>query len=160
MEKWRCITSDLAVLEIVGGYNLDLRCSPVQTALPLCTIQSSEHVEVSNLFFTRPKPDGRIRLILNRKGFNTFVNHVHFKMDSIYSAIRLVTQNCFMASIDLTDAYYSVPIALVHRKLMRFVFRNQLFQFTCLPMGLASSGTRFQPTSLYQITEASLCDVA
>jgi hypothetical protein len=101
------------VLEIVGGYNLDLRCSPVQTALPLCTIQSSEHVEVSNLLrdffvrgiiehgvsepgeyispiFTRPKPDGRIRLILNLKGFNILVNHVHFKQKQNCSWHQLI----------------------------------------------------------------------
>jgi hypothetical protein len=47
----------------------------------------------------------------------------------------------FMASIDFTDAYYSLAIAEHHRKYLRFEFDDVLYQFTCLPNGL-SSGPR------------------
>ena len=40
---------------------------------------------------------------------------------------------CFMTSIDLRDAYYSVPISPQHRKYLKFIWRDQLYQFTCLP---------------------------
>ena len=50
-----------------------------------------------------------------------------------------MTPGCFMTSIDLKDAYYSVPMALEHQKYLKFVWRNQLYAFTCLPMGLTSS---------------------
>ena len=46
-------------------------------------------------------------------------------------------QNCYMASVDLRDAYYSVPIDEEYRKFLRFSWRGQLFQFTCLPNGLS-----------------------
>ena len=48
-----------------------------------------------------------------------------------------------MASIDLTDAYYTVPVAVEHRKYLRFFWRNRLFQYTCLPNGLASAPRYF-----------------
>ena len=54
-------------------------------------------------------------------------------------AIRLMTPCCFMTSIDLKDAYYSVPIADEHQKYLKFLWRDQLYAFTCLPMGLTSS---------------------
>ena len=31
-------------------------------------------------------------------------------MDTLQPAIRLMTPNCYVASVDLRDAYYSVPI--------------------------------------------------
>ena len=42
-----------------------------------------------------------------------------------------------MASIDLKDAYFTVPIAKNHRKYLRYLWQNKLFEFTCLPFGLA-----------------------
>ena len=58
----------------------------------------------------RPKKDGTYRLILNLKNLNDHVEYHHFNMDTLQSAIRLMKQNCYMASVDLWDAYYSVPI--------------------------------------------------
>lgn len=57
--------------------------------------------------FSVPKKDNRIRLILNLKNLNQYVQYHHFKMDSIHTALQLVTQDCWMASIDLEDAYYT-----------------------------------------------------
>ena len=44
-----------------------------------------------------------------------------------------------MTSIDLKDAYYSIPIAEEHQKYLKFIWRDQLYAFTSLPMGLTSS---------------------
>ena len=44
-----------------------------------------------------------------------------------------------MASIDLTDAYYVVPIAEEHRKYLRFYWQGCLYQYTCMPNGLSSA---------------------
>ena len=60
-------------------------------------------------------------------------------MDTLETAIRLMTPSCFMTSVDLKDAYYSVPIADEHQKYLKFLWQDQLYAFTCLPMGLTSS---------------------
>ena len=57
-------------------------------------------------------------------------------MDTLETAIRLMTPGCFMTSIDLRDAYYSVPIAPEHQKYLKFFWQDQLYAFNCLPMGL------------------------
>ena len=44
-----------------------------------------------------------------------------------------------MASVDLEDAYYSIPIAEEHRKLLMFQWKGKYSQFTCLPSGLSST---------------------
>ena len=48
-----------------------------------------------------------------------------------------------MASIDIKDAYYSVPIAIEHQKFLRFVWRDNLYQYVCLPNGLSSAPRMF-----------------
>ena len=50
---------------------------------------------------------------------------------------------CFMASVDLKDAYYSVPMAEDDRQLFEFEWEGNYFQFTCLPNRLASAPRLF-----------------
>ena len=75
---------------------------------------------ISNVFL-RPKPDGQVRLILDLTLFNKFVQYKHFKMFSLEMARDLVTPDLWLASIDLKDAYYTVPIYEPHRKFLRFL---------------------------------------
>lgn len=50
---------------------------------------------ISNIFF-RPKKDGRVRIILNLKSFNKhFLEKMHFKMETLQSAIDAMRQNCY-----------------------------------------------------------------
>ena len=64
-------------------------------------------------------------------------------MDTLESAIRLMTPGCYMASIDLKEAYYSVPIAKDHQKYLKFEWGHTLYQFTCFPIGLAFCPRKF-----------------
>ncbi|XP_066586787.1 uncharacterized protein [Prorops nasuta] len=60
-------------------------------------------------------------------------------MEDIRTAQRLLRRGDFMASIDLQDAYFAVPVHKNSRKLLKFKFKEVLYQFTCLPFGLCSS---------------------
>ena len=78
-------------------------------------------------------------MILNLKPLNKFVDYHHFKMDTFHTALKLIRPGCFMASVDLKDAYYSIPIAEEDRKLLMFQWKGKYYQFTCLPNGLSSA---------------------
>ena len=106
-------------------------------------VSKHEQGEYISPIFVSPKKDGTFRMTLNLKKLNTYVVYHHFKMESIWSAIRLMTPNCFMASIDLKDAYYSVPIASEDQKYLKFEWDNTLYQFTCFPNGLACCPRKF-----------------
>ena len=97
---------------------------------------------VSNIFL-RWKQDGTYGLILNLKKFNEKVLYHHFKMDSIHNIVKLVVWNCFMASLDMKDAYYSIPIRAVDQKFLWFTWKGQTYQFTCLPNGLSCAPRKF-----------------
>ena len=56
-------------------------------------------------------------------------------MDNLKTAINMMRQNCFMASTELSDAYYSVPVVLTDQKYLLFKFDGQLWKFVYLPNG-------------------------
>ena len=162
---WETITSDKYILQAVKGYKIEFidNVEPRQTHLPReigfnaqeCDIVDqeidkllskgvvieSQHENgefISNIFPCRKK-DGNYRMILNLKCFNENVSKHHFKMESLQSAVRLMKSGCYMVSVDLKDAYYSVPIHQSHKKFLKFSWRGKLFQFICLPNGLSSA---------------------
>ena len=100
---------------------------------------SPEIGDFVSTIFLRPKKDGTHRTILNLKQFNEFVEYHHFKMDTLETAINMVKPGCYMASVDLKDAYYTVPIDLGLPKFLKFWFDGKYFQYIWLPNGLASA---------------------
>ena len=56
----------------------------------------------------------------------------------------------------MKDAYYSVPIAISHGKYVRFSWRGQLYQFTCLPNGLSCGPRKFTKLLKPAITKLHL----
>ena len=93
--------------------------------------------------FVTPKKDGTYRMILNLKSLNEFVAYQHFKMDNFQTVVKLVRPQCFMAFVDLKDAYYSVPVAPEDRKFLKLEWEGQYYQYTCLPNGLACAPRLF-----------------
>ena len=87
--------------------------------------------------FLRPKKDGT-RCTTNLKACNQFIAYHHFKMDTLEVAVNM-RPGCFMASVDLKGAYYTVPIHPSHQKYLKFCFDGIFYKYTCLPNGLASA---------------------
>ena len=58
-----------------------------------------------------------------------------------------------MASLDLKDAYYMVGVSPSHRKYLRFMWKDVLYQFTCLPNGLSSCPRKFTKLLKPPLTE-------
>jgi len=98
---------------------------------------------VSSIFVRLKKNGVDYRMILNLKELNKFIVYRLFKMDSLKTVTDLMSQGCYMASVDIKDAYYTVPIATEHQKFLKFRWRDKLYQYTCLPNGLASAQSIF-----------------
>ena len=155
--------SDTFILQTIAGVRLEFEEMPIQTDSPrpltfsdyefhiidqqimeflqLGIVEEAAHAQqefLSNVF-SRHKRNGSSRLILNLVHLNKFIQYHHFKMDTIETVMNLMRLNCFMASIDLTNAYFSIPWAEEHRCLLRFVWLDKLYQFTVFPNGLSSA---------------------
>ena len=89
--------------------------------------------------FLRPKSDGTYRFIFNLKALNDNVVYHHFKLDTLEATLPLITPGCYMTSLNLKDAYYSIPITPEQQHFFKFIWKGTLYQFLCPPMGLTSS---------------------
>jgi len=89
-------------------------------------IEKSMHQrdEIISPVFMVLKPDSAYHLILNQNFFNDSVQYEHFKMDNLTSATHMMTRGCYMASVDLRHAYYSVPIKVEYRKYLKFKWKT------------------------------------
>ena len=112
--------------------------SMLQEKLIADVVDSDSDQFLSNIFL-RPKRNGGHRFFfrLNLSELNKCIEYKHFKMETFAMCLILIGHNCFMGSVDLRDAYYSVSFAADSRKFLRFVFNNKLYEFTCMPNGLA-----------------------
>ena len=89
--------------------------------------------------FTRPKSDGRSRVILNLKKLNPYFEKQKFKMATLKDVLNLISPNCYMASLDIENAYFSVPINESHKKYLKFQFLGQFYEFQVLPNGYSDA---------------------
>ena len=83
-----------------------------------------------------------------------FVKYEHFKMDGIKTIINMVTRNCFIATIDLKDAYYIVAISRLFQKILNFKWKGKLYCFACFPNGIEPCPRKF--TKLNKVPIATL----
>ena len=92
---------------------------------------------VCKQFVLVPKRDGGSRPVINLKDLNEYLQYNHFKMEGIHILRDLMRPNDWLGKIDLKDAYFVVPIWENHKKYLRFLWKDSLLEFACLPFGLA-----------------------
>lgn len=91
----------------------------------------------SRLILVR-KPNGKFRTIINK-----FITYRRFKMETVNSVVKLIPRGAVMATIDLKEVYYLIPIHQTSQKYLRFAVPLPLgvlhLQFICLPFGICSA---------------------
>ena len=71
------------------------------------------------------KESDKFHMILNLKKLNYDVEHTLFKMDTLQVALALVHNNCWILSLDFTDAYYTLAVRKLDCKYLQFQFELQ-----------------------------------
>ena len=167
LSTWKEVTCDKWVLSTVSGANIEFEDI---TQIPLAQRKPQKHERDSHLYrheienllkkgaivpvadeergyistiFLREKKDNKYRLILNIKNFNRHVTYRRFKTDNLKTVLTMVRKDCYMSSIDLSNEYYSIPVAICDQKYIIIQFTGQLCKFVCLPNGLTSAPTLF-----------------
>ena len=167
IDAWKTLTNDSEVLDMIMGRTIEFHTQPTQyneppqkglTPLECQVIDEEvnkllgkgvirkahpENGEFVSPIFLRPKKDGTNRMILNLKALNKHIQNFHFKMETLASAIKLMTPKCFMATLDLKDAYYTVPIKLEHQKYLTFRWKDNKYKFVRFPNGLSLCPRKF-----------------
>jgi len=154
LAQWEGLTSDPVILQYVTGVQIEFRGDiiPRQSSHRPSIFNAKEQAIVQaendklitkgvivpwspekgnfvSTIFLRPKKDGSHRTILNLKQFKEFVEYDHFVMDTLETTISMMKPGCYMALVDLKDAYYTVPIDFSHQIYLKFCFDGQHFQY-------------------------------
>ena len=170
LENWGQLNTDSSVLDIVKGYRLRFKVHPHKFYHPITNPKSSKGFqaikqEVKSLLskgaikqipksqakfvsrlFTVPKKSGGLRPVINLKPLNQFLHLQTFKMEGLSELKVLLEPNDFMITIDLSDAYTTLPIEEDSRNYLCFQFQDQMFQFCVLPFGLNDAPRTFTKT--------------
>ena len=150
LDIWRQLTSDQEILSTVRGVSIDntphqhylpktnrshneaqLIASEIHKLLSGHVVELTGHTrgEIISDIFLRSKKDGCHRIILNLKKVYQYSTKVHIIVDTLQTVIKLIEKDCFISSIDLRDASYSVPIAREDRKFLQFISQGFSFLF-------------------------------
>ena len=163
MSNWEKITTNAFVLQCIRGVRIHFESKPFQKKIPrvynfdkdkclainkeiqnllekraIVKINSAENCFVSNIF-TRQKPNGDYRVIIDLSDLNKNIKKEKFKMDSIQTVISMMKPDGWMASIDLKDAYLTIPMAEVDQNYLVFQWNDCFYKYIVLPFGLSIS---------------------
>ena len=160
-QAWRDLgASDWVVSVLRWGYALEFAQEPPLSTVPtvdskrknpaknniiwqeistMLNKRALEEVEDPNspgfysVLFVVPKKGGKLRPIIDLSILNTFLVRKTFKMETVKSICSLLHKGAWAFSIDLTDAYFHIPIHQASRKYLWLSFGGRVFQYRALP---------------------------
>ena len=165
LHHWEKFTTDVWVLSVIrGGLDLVFQERPPLSDSPIPMSQTSDKEkfrllseEVQSLllkrvieeipptqstpgFYSRlflvPKKTGGMRPVIDLSILNSYLSVPHFKMETNRSIRACILPGMLTTKLDLSDAYFHIPISLSSRKFLRFVWNNKVYQFLAVPFGL------------------------
>lgn len=106
-----------------------------------------EHIDasawVSPIVVTQKK-SGKIRMCVDLRGPNKAVIVDSFPLPHMDELLAALKGSAVFTTIDLTNAYYQVPLHEDSRDLTAFITHDGLYRFCRVPYGLASAPAAFQ----------------
>ena len=112
----------------------------VTRMLEMNAIAESERTDlILSSIYTVAKKNGKRRPVINLRWVNEHIEKIHFKMSSMKDVKQAMRQGDYMASLDLTDCFWGLPLAEKDQRACAFHWRGKNYVFKCLPFGLSLS---------------------
>lgn len=121
---------------------IDNQIEQLRTSGAIVKAKKEKGQFISDIFIV-PKSDGGVRLILNLKKLNEFIDTSHFQMEDVKTVLNILKLNNYMGKVDLRSAYHAIPVHEHFRKYLRFKWRDTLYEYTCIPFGLCTAPRLF-----------------
>ena len=86
--------------------------------------------------FLVPKSSGGERVIIDLSNLNIFIKSKSFKMLDITKVREAVPQNACFTSIDISNAFYHIPIHPRFQRFLAFTHEGRLYFFKAMPFGI------------------------
>ncbi|KAI8427650.1 hypothetical protein MSG28_002121 [Choristoneura fumiferana] len=108
-----------------------------------CPQEKSPSKGFLSTFFLRKKSDNTYRPIFNLKRLNEYVLTPKFHLVNHLQIPRHLRIKDFMMKVDISQAYFHIPIHPSHRRFLSMAYQGHVYEMTCLPFGLASAPSAF-----------------
>lgn len=86
--------------------------------------------------FLVPKRTGDMRPVIDLSVLNQYIKSVPFRMETAESIRASLRPGMWTFSVDLSDAFFHIPIHPASRKFLRLEFQGEVYQFRVLPFGV------------------------
>lgn len=107
-------------------------------------VPSSEATEWCSPGFYVPKPNGKVRLVVDYKQLNRFIDRPTHPFPSPRDIVRMIPPEArWFIKFDALQGYYQMPLDDQSKKLTTFILPSGRYRFTRAPMGLCSSSDEF-----------------
>ena len=148
-DNWCQITCDPWVLQCVQGYRLEFETAPHQVSWPMAPNFTATQALAVDLGVSKLLEKGAVTKTPHTQG--EFLSNIFLvpkktgdmRPVTIGFAVQLINARNYMAPIDLKDAYFSIPIHVNDRKYFRFMWRDHLLKFVCMPFGYSLAPRSF-----------------
>ena len=106
-------------------------------------VRMSASLGFCSRLFLVPKPGTKWRPVIDLSVLNMHLSVKTFKMETAEITRNSLCKGEWVVSVDLTDAYFHIPIHQKSQKLLRFHVGGRSFQFRALPFGIATAPLEF-----------------
>ena len=89
------------------------------------------------------KSDGTVRICLDARHLNTYVEDDHESPPIISELMQKFYGARILSKIDLTQGYWQIPLHKESRPCTAFLFGSTMYQFCRVPFGLKTAGSAF-----------------
>ncbi|KAH7816348.1 uncharacterized protein MONOS_11951 [Monocercomonoides exilis] len=100
-------------------------------------------VKFRNNVFLIQKKSGAWRQILDCRILNAAMKKVHFKCENKRTVERLIMRNDFAVTMDLSQAYYLIPVSNKLRPYLTFRLKGLDYAFNGMPFGYTDAPRYF-----------------
>ena len=107
-------------------------------------VPTTEHVEWCSPGFFVPKPNGKVRLVVDYGAINKFIARPVHPFPSPRDILKdIKPESKWFMKLDATQGYYQIPLANDSKNFTCFLLPSGRYRFTRAPMGMSSSSDGF-----------------
>ena len=129
--------------DAAGEIILDSEVEAMLRKQAIHAVPPSEDEVVSGYFARPKKTPGKWRPIVSLKYTNSFICYQKFRMCTAAEVKRWIQPGCYLASVDLTDAYFTIPLHQDGWRFTRFRWRGVTYEYKVVMFGLGPSARVF-----------------
>ena len=131
----------LEPISMLGGNLEEIRKQVIKLAEKRA-IETVQH-PIGEGFYSRlflvPKSSGGYRPVIDLSKITKYIQVPRFKMETAASIRDTLQGSHWAITVDLTDAYFHIPMHAKAKPFLRFMIDETVWQFRALPFGLASA---------------------